>query len=253
MQNIFYFIPENFFILLTVISFSGFIRGFLGFGSGLITIPILSFLYSPIFAIVFNIIIEIPTTIYLTIIGTKTCRFKEISPMFFSTILTIPIGIILLLAINEQIIKIIMSVLVIFFVILIASGWRLKSTITKYVLIFTGTISGLMQGITGMGGPPIVTVLLSKGDNNDVTRGNTLIMSAAIVISAVLSMYYFNLFSKTLILTGIITSPLYLLASFLGSQFYNLSGKKYYRNISLLLLGLIGFVTLLVLFFITKI
>ena len=247
MQNIFYFIPENFFILLIVISFSGFIRGFLGFGSGLITIPILSLLYSPIFAIVFNIIIEIPTTIYLTIIGAKTCRFKEISPMFFSTILTIPIGIIFLIAINEQVIKIIMSVLVIFFVILIASGWRLKSTttITTYVLIFTGTISGLMQGITGMGGPPIVTVLLSKGDNNDVTRGNTLIMFAAIVISAVLSMYYFNLFSKTLILTGIITSPLYLLASFLGSQFYNLSGNKYYRNISLLLLGLIGFATLL--------
>ena len=249
MQNIFYFIPENFFILLIVISFSGFIRGFLGFGSGLITIPILSLLYSPIFAIVFNIIIEIPTTIYLTIIGTKTCRFKEISPMFFSTILTIPIGIIFLLAINEQVIKIIMSVLVIFFVILIASGWRLKSTITTYVLIFTGTISGLMQGITGMGGPPIVTVLLSKGDNNDVTRGNTLIMFTAIVISAVLSMHYFNLFSKTLILTGIITSPLYLLASFLGSQFYNLSGNKYYRNISLLLLVLIGFATLLGAFF----
>ena len=249
MQNIFYFIPENFFILLIVISFSGLIRGFLGFGSGLITIPILSLLYSPIFAIVFNIVIEIPTTIYLTIIGAKTCRFKEISPMFFSTILTIPIGIIFLLAINEQIIKIIMSVLVIFFVILIASGWRLKSTITTYVLIFTGTISGLMEGVTGMGGPPVVTVLLSKGHNNDVTRGNTLIMFTAIVISAVLSMYYFNLFSKTLILTGIITSPLYLLASFLGSQFYNLSGNKYYRNISLLLLGLIGFATLLGAFF----
>ena len=230
MQNILYFIPENFSLLLIVISFSGFIRGFLGFGSGLITIPILSFLYSPIFAIVFNIIIEIPTSIYLAIVGAKTCKFKEISPMFFSTILTIPIGIIFLVSINEQIIKIIMSVLVIFFVILIASGWRIKSTITKYILFITGIISGLMQGITGMGGPPIVTVLLSKGDSNDVTRGNTLIMSVAIVFSAIVSMYYFNLFSKILLLTGIISSPLYLLSSFIGSHFYNLSGNKYYRT-----------------------
>jgi len=245
MQNILYFIPENFSLLLIVISFSGFIRGFLGFGSGLITIPILSFLYSPIFAIVFNIIIEIPTSIYLAIVGAKTCKFKEISPMFFSTILTIPIGIIFLVSINEQIIKIIMSVLVIFFVILIASGWRIKSTITKYILFITGIISGLMQGITGMGGPPIVTVLLSKGDSNDVTRGNTLIMSVAIVFSAIVSMYYFNLFSKILLLTGIISSPLYLLSSFIGSHFYNLSGNKYYRTASLLVLGLIGVGTLL--------
>ena len=245
MQNIFYFIPENFFILLIVIFFSGFIRGFLGFGSGLIAIPILSFLYSPIFAIAFNIIIEIPATIYLTIVGAKASRFKEISPMFFSTILTIPLGIFFLLAINEQVIKIIISILVIFFVILIASGWRIKSTITKYVLIFTGIISCLMQGITGMGGPPIVTVLLSKGDDNNITRGNILLMSAAIVFSAVLSMYYFNLFSNDLILTGIISAPLYLLASFFGSKFYDLSGNKYYRNVSLLLLGLIGFSTLI--------
>ena len=249
MENLFYFLPDNYFYLILVILFSGFIRGFLGFASGLITIPILSFLYSPIFAIVFNIVIEIPTSIYLTYVGAKTCKFKEISPMFYSTIITIPLGMIFLISINEQAIRIIMSVLVIFFVILIASGWRLKSTITKYVLIITGTISGLMQGITGMGGPPIVTVLLSKGDNNDVTRGNTLIMAAAIVISAVLSMYYFNLFSKVILLTGIISSPFYLLASFIGSKFYNFSGNKYYRNMSLLLLGLIGFATLVSAFY----
>jgi uncharacterized membrane protein YfcA len=112
MQNIFYFIPENFFLILTVISFSGFIRGFLGFGSGLITIPILSFLYSPIFAIVFNIIIEIPTTVYLTFVGAKSCKFREILPMFFSMILAIPIGTIFLISIDEKIIKIIIKKLI---------------------------------------------------------------------------------------------------------------------------------------------
>ena len=245
MQNILYFIPENFFIILIIISFSGFIRGFLGFGSGLITIPILSIFYSPIFVIVFNIIIEIPTTIYLTFVGAKTCKFKEISPMFYSMILSIPIGTIFLISINEQIVKIIMSILVIFFVILIASGWRLKPAITKPILLLSGTLSGLMQGITGMGGPPFATVLLSKGDNDNVTRGNILIMSTGIVISAVVSMYLFNLFTKELLLTGIIASPFYILASFSGSHFYSLSGNKYFRNISLIALGLIGITTLI--------
>ena len=249
MQNIFNFIPENFFILLIVISFSGFIRGFLGFGSGLITIPILSFLYSPIFAIVFNIIIEIPTTVYLTFIGARTCKFKEISPMFFSMMLTIPIGTIFLISIDEKIIKIIMSIVVIFFVILIASGWKLKSTITKIVLFLTGIISGLMQGVTGMGGPPFATILLSKGDSDDITRGNILIMSTGIVISAIVSMYYFDLFTKELFLTGILASPVYILASMSGSRFYSLSGNRYFRNISLIVLGLIGIFTLINAFF----
>jgi len=237
-------LPHNFFLIIIVIIFSGLIRGFLGFGSGLITIPILSFLYSPVFAVVFNIIIEIPTTIYLTFIGIRTCKFKEISSMFFSMMLMIPIGTIFLISIDEQIVKTLMSILVIFFVILIASGWRLKSNITKYVLIFSGTISGLMQGSTGMGGPPFATILLSKGDSDQVTRGNILIMSSGIVISTVISLYFFNLFAFKVLLTGIVASPIYILTSYIGSLFFNFSEKKYFRNISLFALGIIGLVTL---------
>ena len=245
MLNIIYIFPENFYLIVIVIISSGFIRGFLGFGSGLITIPILSFLYSPIFAIVFNIIIEIPTTIYLTYVGVKNCKFKEIFPMFFSMMAAIPIGTIFLISINQQIVKIIMSILVIFFVLLIASGWQLKSTITKYVLIITGTLSGIMQGITGMGGPPFATILLSKGDSDNVTRGNILIMSTGIVISSVVSIYFFNLFTKELVLIGILSSPFYILASFCGSHFYSISGNRYFRNITLLVLVLIGISTLI--------
>ena len=245
MENLFYFIPENYLLIVLVILFSGFIRGFLGFGSGLITIPILSYLYSPIFAMVFNIAIEIPATIYLTYVGAKSCKFKEISPMFFAMMLTIPIGTIFLISVNEQLIKIIMSILVIFFVILIATGWKLKASITKYVLTISGVISGLMQGATGMGGPPYATVLLSKGDNDEVTRGNILIMSTGIVISAIISLYYFNLFTKELLLTGLITSPLYILATYFGSMFFNFSGNKYYISISLSALGIIGVSTLI--------
>ena len=245
MENPLYFLPENYLLIVLVILFSGFIRGFLGFGSGLITIPILSYLYSPIFAMVFNIAIEIPATIYLTYVGAKSCKFKEISPMFFAMMLTIPIGTIFLVSVNEQLIKIIMSILVIFFVLLIASGWKLKATVTKYVLTISGVISGLMQGATGMGGPPYATVLLSKGDSDNVTRGNILIMSTGIVISAIISFYMFNLFTKELLLTGLITSPIYILATYTGTKFFDLSGNRYYRNISLFSLGLIGVLTLI--------
>ena len=101
-----------------------------------------------------------------------------------------------------------------------------------------------MQGSTGMGGPPFATILLSKGDSDQVTRGNILIMSSGIVISTVISMYFFNLFSFELLFTGILASPIYILASYTGSLFFNSSGKKYFRNSSLFALGVIGLVTL---------
>ena len=245
MHNFLNFTPENYFLIALIVIFSGFLRGFIGFGSGLLMIPILSFFYSPIFAMVFNIVIEIPATIYLTFVGIKKSNLKEITPMMFTMMLTIPFGTIFLVSVDEQIIKTLMSLLLIFFVILIATGWRIKSTITKYVLVLGGAISGLMQGATGMGGPPYVTVLLSKNDSDDVARANILVITSGLVISAIISLYYFGLFTKDILLTGAISAPIYVFAIYIGTKFFNYSGNKYFRNSSLIALGVVGLATLI--------
>ena len=243
--NLFSFIPDNYFLIALVVIFSGFLRGFIGFGSGLLMIPILSYFYSPVFAMVFNIVIEIPATIYLTFVGIKKSNLREITPMMFTMMLTIPFGTIFLVSVDEQIIRTLMSLLLIFFVILIATGWRIKSTITKYVLVLGGAISGLMQGATGMGGPPYVTVLLSKNDSDDVARANILVITSGLVISAIITLYYFGLFTKDILLTGAISAPIYVFATYIGTKFFNYSGNKYFRNSSLIALGVVGLATLI--------
>ena len=243
--NLFSFIPDNYFLIALVVVFSGFLRGFIGFGSGLLMIPILSYFYSPVFAMVFNIVIEIPATIYLTFVGIKKSNLREITPMMFTMMLTIPFGTIFLVSVDEQIIRTLMSLLLIFFVILIATGWRIKSTITKYVLVLGGAISGLMQGATGMGGPPYVTVLLSNNDSDDVARANILVITSGLVISAIISLYYFGLFTKDILLTGAISAPIYVFATYIGTKFFNYSGNKYFRNSSLIALGVVGLATLI--------
>ena len=243
--NLFSFIPDSYFLIALVVIFSGFLRGFIGFGSGLLMIPILSYFYSPVFAMGFNIVIEIPATIYLTFVGIKKSNLREITPMMFTMMLTIPFGTIFLVSVDEQIIRTLMSLLLIFFVILIATGWRIKSTITKYVLVLGGAISGLMQGATGMGGPPYVTVLLSKNDSDDVARANILVITSGLVISAIISLYYFGLFTKDILLTGAISAPIYVFATYIGTKFFNYSGNKYFRNSSLIALGVVGLATLI--------
>ena len=245
MENLYNFTPENYLLIALVVIFSGFLRGFIGFGSGLLMIPILSYFYSPVFAMVFNIVIEIPATIYLTFVGIKKANLKEITPMMATMMLTIPFGTIFLVSVDEQIIKTLMSLLLIFFVILIGSGWRIKSTITKYVLVLGGAISVLMQGATGMGGPPYVTVLLSKNDSDEVARANILVITSGLVISAIMSLYYFGLFTKDILFTGAITAPVYVFATYIGTRFFNFSGNKYYRNSSLVALGIVGVATLI--------
>jgi len=89
---------------------------------------------------------------------------------------------------------------------------------------------------------------LSKGDQDNVTRGNILIISPALVISIIISLYNFNLFNRDIVLIGMISAPTYIFATYIGSPFYNLSGNKYFRNICLIVLTLIGIATLITAF-----
>ena len=80
-------------VTIIVISLGGILRGFLGFGPALITIPILAYLYSPTDAQVIHIIMEIPSTLFLLPFALKHSNQKQMIPMLVAMALAIPIGI----------------------------------------------------------------------------------------------------------------------------------------------------------------
>jgi len=78
-----------------------------------------------------------------------------------------------------------------------------------------------------------------------VARANILVITSGLVISAIISLYYFGLFTKDILLTGALSAPIYVFATYIGTKFFNYSGNKYFRNSSLIALGVVGLATLI--------
>jgi uncharacterized membrane protein YfcA len=93
---------NSLFITLIIIMIGGILRGFLGFGAALITIPVLAYLFTPTEALVIHIIMEIPSTIFLLPTAFKHSQLKQMIPMFIAMISTIPIGMLLIVTIEPQ-------------------------------------------------------------------------------------------------------------------------------------------------------
>ena len=60
-----------------------------------------------------------------------------------------------------------------------------------------------------------------KNDSDDVARANILVITSGLVISAIISLYYFGLFTKDILLTGAISAPIYVFATYIGTRFFN--------------------------------
>ena len=91
------------FALIGITLFAGMVRGFTGFGSALILVPVLAVFYDPKVAVVAELIIEIPMTIWLTATATKSAEKKTVVPMVISILIAIPIGVLTLKYFDSQI------------------------------------------------------------------------------------------------------------------------------------------------------
>ena len=237
------------FITILVIFVGGLLRGFLGFGPALLTIPVLAYIYSPTEALVIHIIMEIPSTLFLLPSALKYSHKKTTLPLFISMISFIPVGMYLVVTLDPQIIRRIISIIVLFLVVLLSRGWNFESFIGFKSMVFSGILGGFIQGIAGIGGAPIVAVLMARNDSEDVSRGNILLLMAGIVVFSITSQAFYGLMSFNLITLGFMASPIYIGATYFGSKFYNYKGKNLFKKIALFFLSIIALTTFLTSFY----
>ncbi len=238
-------LPLGIFIIFFTVILGGFLRGFVGFGSNLLTVPIVAYFMTPLEAVALVHIMDVPITIYLMNKTLKTCDLRTSGPMVIGLILTVPIGMLMLVMVDPEIMRIVIAIIILFLVILLASGFRIKGEISKIITFLTGLIGGIVHGISGSGGPPFVTVLLSKNDDAITTRGNIWLILNSLTCVGLVALLYYNSISLIMLKFSSLLVPFYLLSTFIGIKYFNKYGNEYFRKGALFLLALIALVTII--------
>jgi uncharacterized membrane protein YfcA len=231
-------------VLFVIVFVAGIIRGFLGFGSALLTVPALSILYGPAQAVVIGVLIEIPTSLGLLPVAIRDSERRTVWSMLFTFVVFVPVGALLLKAVNPEIMKIAISVLVLIMVGIIALQDRMILFLSRLGTLFAGAVSGVAQGMTGMAGPLFVTALLARGENAILTRGNIVALAGGLIAISVISFWAVGLITKAIIIYAMLATPSILLGVWAGSVlFYRLS-RWNLRAVVLVFLAITAVVTL---------
>ena len=236
-------LPEVF-IGLVGIAAGGFLRGFLGFGAALLIVPVLSLVMTPLEAIAILVLIELPNIIYLVPRSIRECEFKTIAPMMFGLIIAVPLGTTLLVLVDPAKMKFVISVVLLGAIALLASGWRIKGKISRVTTFIAGVIGGGLQGAAGMGGPPLVTTLLSIEDDAKTTRSNIIMALSTNSLINAIAMAAYGKITFDLFQFSIFASILYVGANMVGAKFFRANGNEHFRKVALGLLALIAILML---------
>jgi hypothetical protein len=156
--------------ICTVAFISGTARGFSGFGSALIFMPLASSLAAPRLVAALLLIIDFVTALPLVPNAWKHAEHRATAVMVSGALVGVPIGTWLLSRLDPVTTRWIISGFVFALLLLLASGWRYRGKDRPAISAGIGGMSGFCSGLAQTGGPPIVGYWLGRPISSLIAR-----------------------------------------------------------------------------------
>lgn len=231
-------ISSNAAIAICVIAFvSGTARGFSGFGSALIFMPLASSMAAPQLVAALLLIIDFIAALPLIPNAWKQADRRATAVMVFGALIGVPIGTYFLSRLDPVTTRWIISGFVFALLLLLLSGWRYRGKDHPALSIGIGGLSGFCSGLAQTGGPPIVGYWLGRPLPSAIARANILLFFAASDFFSVVSYSLTGLITADAIKFSLLVGPIYGIGVWSGAALFGRASVALFRTICYVLIA----------------
>jgi len=221
---------EIYFIIFTVL-IASIIRGFNGFGFSAICISGFSFILPAIEIVPIIIALEVIISIFMIPYIWNKIDWKFVFKLLTGIIIGSPIGFYLLKHLNPQTTHLSVCLLIIFFSILLMKGFSSQKINNNYGKLFTGIVSGTLNGLTTLGGMPVALFLLITSIQPAVIRGSLAALFFLTDIYAFILSFFAGIVDMTTIYRVVPLIIILPIGVFIGNKFFVKSKEETYRKV----------------------
>lgn len=223
------FSDPRFPIALAIAALAGLVRGFSGFGSALIYVPLMSAVYGPKIAAATFVIADIITgTVFLAGVWRKA-HYREVLIMAACAIGAAQFGTLILQHADPVTLRWVLCVFVGLVVAILASGWRYHGRPHLSVTIGVGLLAGLLGGALQISGPPIIVYWLGSGFPVDVLRANFFAYFSLFSFGILITYALHGLVTALVLALALFTTPVTIVSMWAGSRLFLLASERTYR------------------------
>ena len=219
-------------IAICVIAFvSGTARGFSGFGSALIFMPLASSMAAPRLVAALLLLIDFVAAAPLLPNAWKQADRRATAIMVFGALIGVPIGTWFLSRLEPVTTRWIISGFVFALMLLLLSGWRYRGRDHAVISVGIGGLSGFCSGLAQTGGPPIVGYWLGRPIASTIARANILLFFGASDFFSLVSYSLTGLITSDSIRFSFVVGPVYAVGVWFGAQLFGKASETLFRSI----------------------
>lgn len=239
MLDIFQSFPPHLLAFLAAVLFlAGCVRGFAGFGAGMIFMPVATSVMSPPTAAAAFLFIDGLIALPLVVRAVRLCDWSTVVPATIGAVLFVHAGAWLLANADVLMLRWLIFIIVTGLLLLLVSGWRYPRKPNRPVSFAVGAIAGVLGGISQVAGPPVVAFWLSSAKDPATVRANLIVFFALASVGTFLAYILNGFFTLEVLHLLVMAVPVYALAIYLGSNGFRRANPAHYRILAYSLIAL---------------
>lgn len=161
--------------LVLAIFAAGIIRGFSGFGTGLVYVPVAAMFLPPVWVIITFAICDAFGPMAIARSAWRAADKRDLGFLAIGLCFGAPLGLVALFVMTPDAFRLMASVVALAMLLCLASGWRFQGALTRPVVIGVGAAGGFLGGAAGLPGPPVALAYLASPHGAAIIRATTLL------------------------------------------------------------------------------
>jgi uncharacterized membrane protein YfcA len=234
----------RFLLAVGVTILSGVVRGFSGFGSALIYVPLMAAIYEPRIAAVTLLITDFTASTPFTIGEVRRCNWREVAPVSLAAVATLPVGVLALQYFEPVTLRWGIAVLVTFLLVVMISGWRYHMRPSVHASIGVGLLAGVGAGAAQIAGPFAIVYWLGGPNKASTIRANLMVYFALLALASFVLYFFRGLFTADVLILSLLLGPIFIAAMAIGALMFRSAAEQTYRRVAYLIVGLSALVSL---------
>ncbi|MEO9682308.1 MAG: sulfite exporter TauE/SafE family protein [Tateyamaria sp.] len=223
--------------LIGAIIAAGLVRGFTGFGSALVIMPIASSVLDPFAALAFLTTVEFWGPLPNLHAAWRAGEPRETAKLLAGAVVGLPLGLWALSRLDPAAFGWSVSIVVLVLLALVMTGWRYAGTLRPAGIVGVGTIGGFLGGVAGVPGPPVIMLYMASALPIAVIRANFLLYLLGVDVLMAVVFIGFGLLDPLAITVGLICVPIYMCANVVGARLFDPSAERLFRVVAYIVIA----------------
>lgn len=223
-------------LAVAIAAAAGVVRGITGFGGAMVMSPPLALLIGARLTVPVVLLLESVIAAPMLFQTRREVDWPIIGAILVPACLTVPLGTLVLVAVDPLVIRRAIAVSVMVFALLLLRGWRYSGRARLGTSVGLGAVSGGMLGATSIGGPPVILYLLSGPSRIETTRANLTLYVTVTSLVGIVMLWHQGLFDAAALSTSLWLAPAYYLGLLAGVRLFARFTDTRFRQLTLVLL-----------------